>query len=87
MKYVWGSLKALRTLFFSGLLVASLALNAAVFVGGTLYTAAATLVERVTGFRPEASLAATAATRRRLLDALLAETVQPVDAREIQAAG
>lgn len=51
MKYVGGSLKALQTLFFLGLLTASLALNAAVFVGGTRYTAAATLVERVTGFR------------------------------------
>jgi type I restriction enzyme, S subunit len=34
----------------------------------------------------EASLAATAATRRRLLDALLAEALTPVDAREMEAA-
>ena len=34
----------------------------------------------------EASLAATAATRRRLLDALLAEALAPVDARELEAA-
>ncbi len=37
--------------------------------------------------RLEASLAATAATRRRLLDALLAEALAPVDAREMEAAG
>ncbi|MCS0496323.1 restriction endonuclease subunit S [Ancylobacter sp. MQZ15Z-1] len=34
----------------------------------------------------EASLTATAATRRRLLDALLAEALAPVDAREMEAA-
>jgi hypothetical protein len=34
----------------------------------------------------EASLTATAATRRRLLDALLAEALAPVDARELEAA-
>ena len=34
----------------------------------------------------EASLAATATTRRRLLDALLAEALAPVDARELEAA-
>ena len=36
--------------------------------------------------RLEASLTATAATRRRLLDALLAEALAPVDARELEAA-
>jgi type I restriction enzyme S subunit len=36
--------------------------------------------------RLEASLAATAATRRRLLDALLAEALAPVDDRELEAA-
>ena len=36
--------------------------------------------------RLEASLTATAATRRRLLDALLAEALAPVDAREMEAA-
>ena len=36
--------------------------------------------------RLEASLTATAATRRRLLDALLAEALVPVDAREMEAA-
>ncbi|MFN7610005.1 MAG: restriction endonuclease subunit S [bacterium] len=36
--------------------------------------------------RLEASLAATAATRRRLLDALLAEALAPVNARELEAA-
>jgi type I restriction enzyme, S subunit len=36
--------------------------------------------------RLEASLAATPATRRRLLDALLAEALAPADARELQAA-
>jgi hypothetical protein len=55
MKYVWGSLKALRTLLFVGFLAASLALNVAMFVGGTLYTAASSLVETVTGFRTVAS--------------------------------
>jgi type I restriction enzyme S subunit len=35
--------------------------------------------------RLEASLAATAATRRRLLDALLAEALAPVDAIEMEA--
>ena len=34
----------------------------------------------------EASLTATAATRRRLLDALLAEALAPVENRELQAA-
>jgi len=34
----------------------------------------------------EASLIDTAATRRRLLDALLAEALAPVDAREMEAA-
>jgi len=37
--------------------------------------------------RLEASLTATAATRRRLLDALLAEALAPADARELEAAG
>jgi len=36
--------------------------------------------------RLEASLIDTAATRRRLLDALLAEALAPVDAREMEAA-
>jgi type I restriction enzyme S subunit len=36
--------------------------------------------------RLEASLAASAATRRRLLNALLAEALAPVDARELEAA-
>jgi type I restriction enzyme S subunit len=36
--------------------------------------------------RLEASLTATAATRRRLLDALLAEALAPVVAREMEAA-
>ncbi len=36
--------------------------------------------------RLEASLTATAATRRRLLDALLAEALAPVDVREMEAA-
>ena len=36
--------------------------------------------------RLEASLAATAATRRRLLDALLAEALAPADDRELEAA-
>jgi type I restriction enzyme, S subunit len=36
--------------------------------------------------RLEASLTATAATRRRLLDALLAEALAPTDARELAAA-
>lgn len=36
--------------------------------------------------RLEASLAATAATRRRMLDALLAETLAPADDRELEAA-
>ena len=36
--------------------------------------------------RLEASLAATATTRRRLLDALLAEALAPVDSRELEAA-
>ena len=36
--------------------------------------------------RLEASLTATAATRRRLLDALLAEALAPVDARDMEAA-
>lgn len=36
--------------------------------------------------RLEASLTATAATRRRLLDALLAEALMPADARELEAA-
>jgi type I restriction enzyme S subunit len=36
--------------------------------------------------RLEASLATTAATHRRLLDALLAEALAPVDAREMEAA-
>jgi hypothetical protein len=55
MKYVWGSLKVLRTLLFVGFLAASLALNVAMFVGGALYTAASSLVESVTGFRTVAS--------------------------------
>lgn len=55
MKYVWGSLKALRTLLFVGFLMVSLALNVTMFVGGTLYTAASSFVETVTGFRPVAS--------------------------------
>jgi type I restriction enzyme S subunit len=37
--------------------------------------------------RLEASLTATAATRRRLLDALLVEALAPVDTREMEAAG
>jgi type I restriction enzyme S subunit len=36
--------------------------------------------------RLEARLAATAATRRRLLDALLAEALTPADDRELEAA-
>ena len=36
--------------------------------------------------RLEASLTATAATRRRLLDALLAEALAPADDRELEAA-
>ena len=36
--------------------------------------------------RLEASLTATVATRRRLLDALLAEALAPVDTRELEAA-
>ncbi len=36
--------------------------------------------------RLEASLTATAATRRRLLDALLAEALAPAEAREMEAA-
>jgi type I restriction enzyme, S subunit len=36
--------------------------------------------------RLEASLTATAATRRRLLDALLAEALAPEDQRELEAA-
>ena len=36
--------------------------------------------------RLEASLTATAATRRRLLDALLAEAFAPADTRELEAA-
>ena len=36
--------------------------------------------------RLEASLAATAATRRRLLDALLAEALAPAEDRELAAA-
>jgi type I restriction enzyme S subunit len=36
--------------------------------------------------RLEASLAATAATRRRLLDALLVEALTPADDRELEAA-
>jgi type I restriction enzyme S subunit len=36
--------------------------------------------------RLEASLAVTAATRRRLLDALLAETLVPAEDRELEAA-
>ena len=55
MNYVWGSLKALRTLLFVGFLTASLALNVAMFVGGSLYTAASSMVEAVTGFRTVAS--------------------------------
>jgi hypothetical protein len=55
MKYVWGSLKVLRTLLIVGFLAASLALNVAMFVGGALYTAASSLVETVTGFRTVAS--------------------------------
>jgi hypothetical protein len=87
MKYVRGILKAARTMFIFGLAAASLALNAAVFAGGTLSTAAATLIVSLTGLGPEASLAAPAATRRGPLDALLAETVRPLDSRAMQAAG
>ncbi len=55
MKYFSGGLKALRTILVVGLLTASLALNVSMFIGGAYYTAASSLVERVTGFQTTAT--------------------------------
>ena len=52
MKTVW---RGIRSLVFLGILIASLALNLAMFVGGSIYSTASAAFEAVTGVRTVAS--------------------------------